>query len=123
MRMLRTQNSYSFFFLSANQLSIYGAVLDWSEQFALRSDERVPTSERSTSKEDSVNKELLKSVNKQEVNPLVCAPRTEPASGNRLRENLQNPNYGPKPVKLRTCIVLVRGQSVPDMDDGCEDFT
>ena len=31
---------------SANQLSIYGAVSDWSEQFDLRSNERVPTSER-----------------------------------------------------------------------------
>ena len=75
---------------SAKQLSIYGAVSDWSEQFDLRSNERVPTSERSTSKEDSVNKEILKSVNSQEVNSLVCAPRTEPSSGNRLRENLQN---------------------------------
>ena len=90
---------------SANQLSIYGAVSDWSEQFDLRSNESLPTSERSTSKEDSVNKEIPKSVNSQEVNSLVCAPRTEPASGNSLRETLQNLNYGPKPVKLRTCIV------------------
>ena len=50
---------------SANQLSIYGAVSTWCEEFG----------------------QILCS---QEVNSLVCATRTEPASGKRLRECLQN---------------------------------
>ena len=47
---------------SANQLSVYGTVSDWSGQFDLRSNEKESTSQRSTAKEDSVNKEILKSV-------------------------------------------------------------
>ena len=41
-------------------------------------------------KANSVNKEILKSVISQEVKSLVCAPRRKPASGNGLRESLQN---------------------------------
>ena len=51
---------------SINQLSIYGAVSDWCEQFDLRPNEREPTSERSTTEEDSVKKGIPKSVSSQE---------------------------------------------------------
>ena len=71
---------------SVNQHRIYGAVSNWCEEFGQRPNEREPTSEKIAAKENSVNKEILKSVTSQEVNSLVCAPRTEPASGNRLRE-------------------------------------
>ena len=63
---------------SVNQFSIYGTVSNWCEEFGLWP----------TAKENSANKEILKSVNSQEVNSLVGAPRTGPASGNRLRECL-----------------------------------
>ena len=63
---------------SVNQFSICGAVANWCEEFGLWP----------TAKENSVSKEILKSVNSQEVNSLVGAPRTGPASGNRLRECL-----------------------------------
>ena len=47
---------------SANQLSIYGAVSSWCEEFALKPNEREPTSEKFAVKEDSTNKEELKCV-------------------------------------------------------------
>ena len=44
---------------SVNQLSMYGAVSNWCEEFGLRPNERGPTSEKFT-KENSVSKEILK---------------------------------------------------------------
>ena len=75
---------------SVNQLSIYGAVSNGCEQFGLRPNEREPILKTYAAEENSVNKEILKSVHSREVNSLVCAPRTEPASGNRVRECLRN---------------------------------
>ena len=69
-----------------NQLSIYEAVSGWCEQVGLIADEK--GQERILEKGESVNKEMLKSVNSQEVNSLVSCPRL--ASGNRLRENVQD---------------------------------
>ena len=86
MRMLQTLNSLFRTIHSVNQLSTYGAVSNWCEQFGLRADEQ--GQERILEKGESVNKEMLKSVNSQEVNPLVSSPR--PASGNSLRENIQD---------------------------------
>ena len=52
---------------SENQLSIYGAVSNYSGQLSQSLNETEPTSERFTTKEDSVNPEILKSVNSWEV--------------------------------------------------------
>ena len=46
--------------------------------------------EKILAKESPVNKEILMSVNSQEVNSLVSSPRTELVPRNRLRENIQN---------------------------------
>ena len=71
---------------SVNQLSIYGAVSNWCWQFGLRADEK--GQENILEKREPVNKEILKSVNSQDVNSSVSSPRL--ASGNRLRENIQD---------------------------------
>ena len=71
---------------SVNQLSIYGAVSNWCEQYGLRANEK--GQERYLGKGEAVNKEILKSVISQEVNSLGSSPRQ--ASGNRLRENIQD---------------------------------
>ena len=72
---------------STNQLSIYGAVSHWSEQFDLNQGEREPHSEEIAEKGESVDKEslnlvnneILKSMNSQEVKSLVRTPRNPPA--------------------------------------------
>ena len=71
---------------SVNQLSIYGVVSNWCWQFGLRADEK--GQEKILEKGEPVNKEVLKSVNSQDVNSSVSSPRL--ASGNRLRENIQD---------------------------------
>ena len=64
----------------ANQLSIYGAVSSWCEEFGQKPNEKEPTSEKE-------NEQQLKNVKPQEVRSLVQTPRSDnPASGNRLRE-------------------------------------
>ena len=73
-----------------NQLSIYGAVAGWCEEFGLKLDE---TSEKLTKTE---NDQMLIEVRPQEVNSLVQSPRNdEPATGNRLRWDAgkRNPMY------------------------------
>ena len=71
---------------AANQLCI-------SEQFRSQSKrEKESTSETSTEREElvdreafeTVHKEILKSMNLQEVNSLVSTPRNQPTSGNGL---------------------------------------
>ena len=79
-RMLQVQNFFS--------ADIYGAVSDWSGQLGQSPNETEPTSERFTTKEESVNQDVLKSVNSQEVNSVVDSSRSQRACGNRLRENL-----------------------------------
>ena len=70
---------------SANQLSVYGAVTSWCEEFGLKPDE---TSEMLKKTESD---QILKEVRPQEVNSLVQAPgNDEPAFGNRLRKCIQN---------------------------------
>ena len=71
---------------SVNQLSIYGAVSNWCEQFGLTKDEK--GKERNLDKEEFVNKGAPKSVNSQEANSPGSSPRL--ASGNSLRENIQD---------------------------------
>ena len=66
-------------FTQANQLSIYGAVSNWCEEFGLTSCEKEHISDMSASKQ---NEKILKSVNAQEVNSLVRSPRKQQASGN-----------------------------------------
>ena len=86
MRMLRTQLSFRTIH-SATQLSVYGAVSSWCEEFDQRPNEKEPTSERFVAKE---NEQLLKNVKPQEVHSLVQIPKSDDlASGNRLRECLQ----------------------------------
>ena len=72
---------------SANQLSVYGAVSKCCEEFGLKPEERGP---KFAHKENSVNGEMLKNVASQEVKSFVFAPCTKAASGNGLRENIQN---------------------------------
>ena len=93
------------------KLSIYGAVSNWSEQFDLRPNENELTSERSAGKEDSVNEEILKSANSQEVNSLVCAPRHPLASANRLQENLECFELRSRPVNWRKFASLHRSRT------------
>ena len=70
---------------SANQLSIYGAVAYWCEEFGLKLDE---TPKKLTNTE---NDQILKEVRLQEVISLVQTQRDDdPASGHRLRECVQN---------------------------------
>ena len=89
----------------ANQLSIYkkksiyGAVQNWGEQFDLNQGEKESVSEKSTEKEDSVNKVILNSMNSQEVNSLVSTPRTKPVSGNISREICRTLNYNLKSIR------------------------
>ena len=87
-RMLRTQNFYSQPFTQQNQLSIHGAVSNWCEEFGRTPCEKEDVSDKFASKE---YEEILKMLNPQEVNSLVRTPRNgSPASGNGLRESLQN---------------------------------
>ena len=80
---------------SANQLSIYGAVACRCEEFGLKLDE---TPERLTKTE---NEQTQKKVRPQEVNSLAQTPRNDkPASGNRLRESLQNFETLEKEIKI-----------------------
>ena len=103
---------------SANQLSIYGAVSSWCEEFGLRPNEREkrgrerePTSERLVAKE---NEQLLKRVKPQELNSLVQTPRSDNlASGNRLRECLKRFETLEKDIQF----------TIPDVDDGFGDRT
>ena len=77
-------------------------------------------------------KKILKSVNAQEGNSLVCAPRTEPASGNRLRESLQKFESLSKTVQFtKVCedasfwhrvSAGMSYKTIPDVDDGFGDF-
>ena len=67
---------------SANQLSIYGAVARWCEDFGVKSDEKPSKTLRG---------EILKEFQPQYVTSLVKAPRNaQPAAGTSLREVQQN---------------------------------
>ena len=55
-----------------NQLSIYGSVTNWCEEFGLKPNERQITAEKFVTNE---NEQLLKQVKPQGVNSLVQAPR------------------------------------------------
>ena len=114
---------------SANQLSIYGAVSNWCEEFGEW--ERADFGKRFVAKE---NEQLLKNVKLQEVNSLVQTPRSDdPASGNRLRECLQNFETQEKSIQftkvcgdvsfwkrvsIGTCC-----KTIPDVDNGFGDRT
>ena len=63
---------------SANQLSVYGAVARWCEDFGMMSDETHPKTKKD---------KILKEVQPKEVISWVKAPRNaQPAAGNSLRE-------------------------------------
>ena len=104
-----------------NQLSVYGAVSNWCEEFGPWPNERV----RSKRKKP-VNREILKRVKSHEVNSLVCAPRTEP-------ECLQNFESRSKTSQLTKACELasfwhraeagMSFQTIPNVDDGFGDFT
>ena len=125
MRMLSIPELLFRIIHSVNQLSIYRAVSNWCEEFGLWPNEREPR--------QFANKEILKSVNSQEVNSLVCAPRTQPASGNRWRESLQNFELQSKASQLakvcdfascwRTVDTGMCHMTTPDVHDGFGDFT
>ena len=68
---------------SVNQLSIYGAVSNWCEQFGLIEEEK-----RQEKHNESVTRGVLTSVKSQEVKHLVSSPWLE--CGNSLREIFQD---------------------------------
>ena len=78
-----------------------------------------------------MNKEVLKCVSSQEVNSLVCTPRTQTASGYRWRERLQNSELRSKTSQLEKVWELASfwhtteiGKcytTIPAMDDGFGD--
>ena len=113
---------------SANQLSIYGAVSKWCEEFGLKPEERGP---KFADKENSVKREILKSVNSQEVKSLACAPRTTAASGNGLQEHLQNFESLSRTVQFTRICELAsfwlradlgkKYKTIPVVDDGFGD--
>ena len=80
-----------------------------------------------------MNKETVKSVSSQEVHSLVCTPRTEPASGNKLRKNLENFELRSTDSQITRISELasfwytvkagMHYKTIPDMDDCFGDFT
>ena len=126
---------------SVNQLSIYGAVSQWSEQFDLSQKERESTWAKSAEREELVvkealeiaNKEKLKSMNSQEVNSLVTTARNQPASGNRLGENVENLELRSRIIRIAKISDLAsfldpvtlgrRFQTHQDVDDGFGGYT
>ena len=117
---------------SANQLSIYGAVSRWCEEFA-----QWTPNQKESFVEILVAKEkeqLLKNVKPQELNSLVHTPRSENrASGNRLRECLQRFETLEKEIQFtRVCedttftrriSLEMSYKTIPDVDDGFGDRT
>ena len=73
---------------SANQFSMYGAVLSWSGQPS--PNETEPILEKFVTSEESVNTVTLKSVSSQEISSLVDSARSRHVSGNRGRDDLQD---------------------------------
>ena len=69
---------------SVNQLSIYGAVSNWCEQFGLTEEEK--GQERHLGRKEYVTQSVLSSVNSQDVKVLVSSLRLP--SGNRVRRNI-----------------------------------
>ena len=116
----------------ANQLSIYGAVSSWCEEFAQRTPiQKESTSEKFAAKE---NEQLQKNVKPREVNSLVQTPRIDNrASGNRLRECLQRFETLENAIRFtRVCgdTTIARRVSIgmyyktiPDVDDYSGDRT
>ena len=116
---------------AANQLSIYGAVPSWCEEFGQRPDEKEPTSGRFVAKE---NVQFLKIVKPQEVNSLVQTPRSDdPACGNRLRLFLQSFETLEKEIQItKVCedasswkreSIGMCCKTIADVDDGFGDRT
>ena len=66
---------------SVNQLSIYGAVTNWCQQFGLTEEEKGRANL-------SVDKKMLTSIPPEELQLLVSPPTMAP--GNRMRENILN---------------------------------
>ena len=77
---------------SVNQLSIFGRVANWCEQFGLTEEERELA--RPLARTESVTKGVLSSVNSQEVKLLVSSPNLhletfcEKTFGTSVRDNL-----------------------------------
>ena len=115
---------------SVNQLSIFGAVSSWCEEFGRTPYGKEDTADKSASNQ---NEKILESVSLQEVNSLVQTPRKQPASGNRLREGLQN--FEPlsktfqftKVCELASFLHRVEAgmsyKAILDVDDGFGAFT
>ena len=68
---------------SVNQLSVYGAVTNWCEQFGLTEEEKGQEKQK-----ESVTKGVLTCVKSQEVKLLVFPPKL--VSVNSSRENIQD---------------------------------
>ena len=86
---------------SVSQLNIYGAVSNWSGQLGQSTNETEPTSERFTTTEDSVNPEILKSVNSQEVNSLLDSQGVNVRLETDCERIFRILRHNPNPVKLQ----------------------
>ena len=133
MRIHRTQNSHVCTTHSANELSIYGAVSSWCEEFGekTQNQKRVDFGKGSWQKK---NEQFLKNEKPQEVNSLVQTPRSDnPPSGNRLRECLQRFETLDKDIQFtkvcedasfwRRVSIGMSYKTIPDVDDGLGDRT
>ena len=96
------------------QLSIYGAVSNWCEQFGLTVEEKEQEKQK-----ESVTKGVLTSMKSQEVKILVSSPRL--VSGNSLQENIQDFESLSETIRitrdLRTRIVPAQGISCYELQN------
>ena len=117
---------------SVNQLSIYGAVTNWCEQFGLTEEENGKEMPK-----ESVTKDVLTCVKSQEVKLLVSPAK--PASGNSMQENIHDFESLDEMIQFtKVCelalfehrVTAWRLQTRPDEDDGfgqliplCREYT
>ena len=91
---------------------------------------RVRSEDQNSQTKNSVNREILQSVNSQEVKSLVCAPRTKAAPGTDCEKIFSTLNHYPEQF-TRICELAsfvhridlgMKHKTIPDVDDGFGDF-
>ena len=128
-KMLRTQNSYSESF--TQQIS---SVFTEQFHYGVNSSISIKVRENHIRRKlkklwtrkhwNIVNKEILKSMNSQEVKSLVSTTRKLPASGNGLRKILENFDCDPELIRCKCFLSLHQsGKTMPDVEDVFGGFT
>ena len=97
---------------SSNQLSVYGAVSSWCEEFGQRPDETEPTSERFVAKE---HEQPLKNVKPQEG---MMIQHLETVCENVFRTS-EHWRTASKLLKLRRCVILGKSLHWNVLQDHC----